>query len=272
VSTQSLTHVLFLLLVIFPALLLALDVPVTKPPPAIFCHSKHSPAKNQTALAYAAFKNAKLYMLGSIINAEPTHSQLQKAAEWQLNQTEKIFATAVGLNAKDENTIRRDWYKFKLHFLKTEMKIARYFLKKGLPSCPWLGKVYNWLKDQFEKVKAGWHKFWNKVTGKTDPPATPPAAPAKPTTTVSFDGPIPPTITLKPDDGKPIEAPKTDAGAAGAATDAAAGGPAPKKDWTIPESALIMANDGPALAEDTNKSLGNLDAIIKELDNTSNLC
>jgi len=129
------------------------------------CAANHSPAKNQTKLAFEAFKTAVLYMFASVINAEPTHSELQEAASWQLGQTQDIIKQALDVVIKDKSGIRRDWYTLKLRWLNFKVRVAKGLIGFGLPSWPWLGKVVEWLKKQVQTLKDKWNSFKDTVKG-----------------------------------------------------------------------------------------------------------
>jgi len=99
-------------------------------------------------------------MLGALINANPTHDQLIKAATWQLDQVDKLISTAEVDDAKDSSSLRKDWYMVKLDWLRVELATANAILKAGVPSWPWLGKLYSWATTTWNDFKSGWDKFW----------------------------------------------------------------------------------------------------------------
>jgi len=109
-------------------------------------------------------------MLGALINANPTHDQLIKAANWQMDQVDKLISTAEVNDAKDSNSLRKDWYMVKLDWLRVELAAARGILKVGVPSWPWLGKVYQWATKAWSDFKSGWDKFWGiqEASGSTE--------------------------------------------------------------------------------------------------------
>jgi len=168
------------------------------------CSTNRSPAQKQVVLAFRAFHTAKLYMLGAIINENPTHDELQEAAKWQLGQTEEIAKVAKDLNNRDRSAIRKGWYKSRLRWLRFKIKVARKLIERGLPCWPKLGKFVTWFKAKREKMRKRMDR-WNKKLGnlfhrkkakkdkgdkkddKSEPSTTPPST-TTPTTT-------PPTTT-----------------------------------------------------------------------------
>jgi hypothetical protein len=129
--------------------------------PNAACQSSASPAYDVTRQAFEGMKSARLYMLGAIINADPTHAELQEAAKWQLGQVRELMTKAYDANAKDSSFARREWFKIKLGWLKFEVSVAEGILAVGLPSLPWLGKLYEWSKKMLDDLKSAWKKFWS---------------------------------------------------------------------------------------------------------------
>jgi len=129
------------------------------------CKMNDSPAYAQTKASFEGFKNARMYILGSIINDDPTHLELQEAAKWQLGEVQKSYDAAKAANDGDTKWLRKQFYATKLMFLKVEMGIANKMVNKGLPKLPWLGKVYNWVQGKWKKIK----EWWEKLFGKKDP-------------------------------------------------------------------------------------------------------
>lgn len=124
------------------------------------CATVHSPAKNQTTIAFQAFRTARLYMLAAIINEEPTHSELTEASKWQLGETLKLLKLAKRLNKHDQahHGIRRKWYRKRHRWLNFKIKVAKKLIHHGLPSWPQLAKVMEWFKKRSGKTMAKWKK------------------------------------------------------------------------------------------------------------------
>jgi len=130
------------------------------------CQASSSPAFDPTKTAFASFKNAELYMLGSIINDDPTHTELEEAAKWQLGQVKTQISKAQVSNNADSNWARKTWFKVKLGWLNLEIDIAETMLAAELPKFPWLGKLYQWGSKKWAAFKDAWKKFWHIKGGK----------------------------------------------------------------------------------------------------------
>jgi len=130
------------------------------------CKASNSPAFDPTKTAFEAFKNAELYMLGSIINDDPTHTELEEAAKWQIGKVKDQIAKAEVSNNADANWARKTWFKVKIGWLKFEIKVAETMLAAELPKFPWLGKLYEWGKKKWADFKDAWKKFWHIKGGK----------------------------------------------------------------------------------------------------------
>jgi len=139
--------------------LLASPAPVAEV--AADCKASSSPAFDPTKTAFASFKNAELYMLGSIINDEPTHTELEEAAKWQIGQVKTQIAKAESINSADSNWARKTWYKVKIGWLKLEIDVADTMIAAELPKFPWLGKLYTWGQKEWASFKDAWNKFWH---------------------------------------------------------------------------------------------------------------
>jgi len=147
-----------------PVITTPVTTPVTTPsttPSNLDCDLTRSPALNDTKKAFATFKNAVQYVLGSIINAEPTHTQLSGAATWAIGNAKKSIATARALNKGDPHFFRRSFIKGELIFLDSEIFVTEELIANGLPSYPWMGKAYAWIQGEITKIKAAWHSFWD---------------------------------------------------------------------------------------------------------------
>jgi hypothetical protein len=127
------------------------------------CSTKHSPAREKTIEAFKAFRTAKLYMLAAIINANPTHDELQQAAVWQLGQVDEIRLAAKALNCKDTSKIRHKWYKSRLRWLHFKTRLAKALCAFGLPSWPKLGEWINKMRKKpntlNDRIKGASDKF-----------------------------------------------------------------------------------------------------------------
>ena len=137
------------------------------------CALSESPAFPSTKAAFEGFKNARLYIMGSIVNDDPTHTELMEAAKWQLGQVHKKLDEAVAANQGDAKLGRKIFYEGKLDFLKLELNIADKMVNHGLPKYPWLGKVINWAQGKWKKIKELWNKWFGGKS--TDTPAATPA-------------------------------------------------------------------------------------------------
>jgi len=146
---------------------------LTATPPSV-CQTAHQ-GYNKTRDAFAAFRNLELYILGSIINDDPTHSELQQAAKWQITQVPPLIAAAKALNAPDPHWARKEFISAKLAFLNFEMKYAQKMLDKGIPKMPWMGKAFNWAGAVWGKLRDLWQTI---LTGP--PPPVDPKHPPKP--------------------------------------------------------------------------------------------
>jgi len=148
---------------------------LTATPPSV-CQTAHQ-GYNKTRDAFAAFRNLELYILGSIINDDPTHSELQQAAKWAITQVPPLIAAAKALNDPDPKWERKEFISAKLAFLKFEMKYAQKLLNKGIPKMPWMGKAFNWAGAVWGKLRDLFHTI---VTGPSPPvdPKHPPPPPA----------------------------------------------------------------------------------------------
>jgi len=177
----------------------AADAPAKNPIAAILavptpvCKTA-SEAYNATRDAFKSFKNCQLYMMASIINDDPTHTELQEAAKWAIKQVPAAIKKASDLNDPDPKWARKEFIKAKLAFLKFEIKIANQMLTKGLPKEPWLGKAFNWAAAVWPKLR----DLWETITGHHPPPSDP-KNPKKP------DPPIDPQAIMDKIDKKLAE-------------------------------------------------------------------
>jgi len=130
------------------------------------CRASNSPAFDPTKTAFESFKNAELYMLGSVINNDPTHTELEEAAKWQIGQVKGLITKAEATNNADSNFARKTWFKVKIDWLKLEIKVAETMIAAELPKFPWLGKLYEWGKKEWGSFKDAWNKFWHHKGGK----------------------------------------------------------------------------------------------------------
>lgn len=137
-------------------------------PSADPCKSDVSPAFEQTKAAFEGLKNGVLFVLGSLMNAEPTHSELIEAAKWQMGEVERLRNEAKTANAADKSDSRRRFFSLKLNWLSVEVSVVNALIKAGVPSWPWLGKAYEWAKNAWSKLKGAWNSFvdkWKKFWG-----------------------------------------------------------------------------------------------------------
>jgi hypothetical protein len=179
----SLSAVLFLL----PAVL-ALDAPkpatsavalpakpvldVTAVPlPASKCASTNA-SYQKTRDAFNALKDTNLYVFGSIVNAEPNHSDLLKAASYMLDTIPPILAEAKQLNDQDTAWGRKNFIKSKIGFLKAETSIARKFITDNgqlIPSLPIVGKAIAWAQAIWPRANDLYKSIVNGPPGPNDP-------------------------------------------------------------------------------------------------------
>jgi len=172
--------------------MLAASVCFARPAPdASSCSLNDSPAYAATKAAYDGFKNARMYLLGSIVNDEPTHSQLQAAAKWQLGEVQKAYDQAKAANNGDSKWARKEFYAAKLAFLEVEVKVSTALVNKGLPKFPWLGKAINWVQGKWKKIKELFQKWFGGKNDANKPAATTtPSTPSKPATTAPVTAPV----------------------------------------------------------------------------------
>jgi hypothetical protein len=137
------------------------------------CQSSASPAHDITKEAFEMFKTAKTYMLGSLVNAEPTHTELQEASAWQLSQVKEKIGQASALNDRDTSFARREFYRVKLGWLKLEVNMATKMTAVGIPSWPWLGDAFNWVSTKWGNFVGAWNKFWAKTPAEAPTDQTP---------------------------------------------------------------------------------------------------
>jgi hypothetical protein len=256
------------------------------------CAVSHSPAKAQVKEAFKAFKTAFTYMLGAIINANPTHDELQEAAKWQLGQTEEIIKTAKQALKLDVSEIRQKWYKLRLRWLSFKIAVSKKLLEQGLPSWPWLGKVVQWLKEKRDQLVKAWNDFKTKLGSWFGSGTTTPAPTTPPTTTDPTKTPAAEVLKLKVDEKVVVslsteelkaeikkEAPAAEGPLDPAAVTAAANkSPMAKTNPIVPSTPLIKANDQ-VVSDEVLKKLGldiqldaaKIDVILEDID-TRKLC
>jgi len=133
---------------------------------------KDAPAFADTKKLFEGYKQVIMFAMGSIINDEPTHTELYEAAKWKLGKLDKLLKDAKDENKKDTNVLRRDYFAIKIGFVQFEMSAAATILSHKLPKLPWLGKIVAWAQDKWNKLKAAWEQFWHPDNKK------PSAAPA----------------------------------------------------------------------------------------------
>jgi len=133
--------------------------PPRLPPFPNSCAFKDSPAAVSTKAGFEGAKNLYKFILGSISQDDPIHSQLQKASVWQLGQVKKLYDQAITLNRADTKRVRKLFFATKLGFLKLEIAAADAMLKKGLPKFPWLGKAISWVQTQWKKLQEMFHNM-----------------------------------------------------------------------------------------------------------------
>jgi len=122
---------------------------------------------------YEVMKNANLYLFGAIINEEPTHSELQEAAKYMINEVlPPAIAEAKKLNAGDKKWARKSFIQSKIAFLEYEAKVALKMIAKGLPKYPWVSDAIKMASDIFPKMKELWNLIKNKGK-KPEPPKDP---------------------------------------------------------------------------------------------------
>jgi len=167
--------------------------PTTSPPakpatpqvdPNTSCALSAGPAFTKTKEGLDAYMVCIKFMIGSIINDDPTHSQLIKASKWQLGQVRAKAADAHKANDDDPKWIRQDYFAAKLAFLDFEVDVTEEILNQGLPKYPWLGKALNWAQAKWNDMKGWWNKVWGSGAkgGKPGVPkksATTAAAPSE---------------------------------------------------------------------------------------------
>jgi hypothetical protein len=121
--------------------------------------------------AYDTMRNTNLYMFGSIINEEPTHTELQEASKYMIdNVLPPQIEEAKKLNALDKKWARKSFIQSKVAFLEYEVKVAKKLLGKGLPKYPWVSDAIKIASDIFPKMQELWQLVKNK--GKKTPPPT----------------------------------------------------------------------------------------------------
>lgn len=161
-------------------------------PDASSCALNDSPAYAATKAAFEGFKNARMYILGSIVNDEPTHSELQAASKWQLGEVQKSYDQAKSANNGDAKWARKEFYAAKLAFLEVELKVANKMVNHGLPKFPWLGKAISWAQDKWKKIKELFQSWFGgksngngnaqtQNTATTAPAPAPVSTPTNPT-------------------------------------------------------------------------------------------
>lgn len=126
------------------------------------CYASEAPAYPKTREAMLCVKNGLLYLAGALINSNPTHDELIDAARYQFDQCENLRKEAQKANVEDPKFLRRAYFSSKISTVNNKIRVGHAMIYVGVPSFPFLGKAINWVRKEWEIVKAKWNKLFHK--------------------------------------------------------------------------------------------------------------
>lgn len=106
--------------------------------------------------------------LGALTSKDPTHAEMVEQARAKMRLVEQLMSEAKAISKTDPSPERREFYDQKITWLSVEITVVKTLLATGIPSWPWLHKVINWTRGNWDIINKAfstfvdiWKRYWN---------------------------------------------------------------------------------------------------------------